>query len=123
MSILEPYSRYVVHWELALSMPGQGIAKIIAVALKQAPGDRPKIVTDNGFQFVPKEWREVMPHFELEEIPISVRHAESNGRIERHQRTVRDEAFGDTEVENFYRARELLAEWVRYYKRSGCIIV
>jgi len=28
---------------------------------------------------------------------------------------VRDEAFADIDVEAFYQARELLAEWVRYY--------
>ncbi len=27
---------------------------------------------------------------------------------------MREEAFGDTDVDGFYQARELLAEWVRY---------
>jgi hypothetical protein len=59
-----------------------------------------------------------MRHFELEEIPIRVRHPESNGRIERYHRSVREEAFGDTEAEDLYHARELLAEWVRYYNEE-----
>lgn len=46
------------------------------------------------------------------------RHSESNGRIERYHRSVREEAFGDTEVEDLYRARELLAEWVSYYNEE-----
>jgi len=118
VTILDSYSRYIVHWELALSMRAQEIAEIIATALEQAPGKRPRIVRDNGSQFVTKEWQEVMRHFELEEIPIRVRHPESNGRIERYHRSVREEAFGDTEVESLYRARELLAEWVRYYNEE-----
>ncbi len=44
-------------------------------------------------------------YLEVEEIPIRVRHPESNGRIERYHRSVREEAFGDTEVEDLYRAR------------------
>jgi hypothetical protein len=36
-------------------------------------GKRPRIVRDNGSQFVAKEWREIMRHFEVEEIPIRAR--------------------------------------------------
>ena len=118
VTILDSYSRYIVHWELALSMRAQEIAEIIATALERVHGKRPRIVRDNGSQFVAKEWREVMRHFEVEEIPIRARHPESNGRIERYHRSVREEAFGDTEVEDLYRARELLAEWVRYYNEE-----
>ncbi|MCL0039060.1 integrase core domain-containing protein [Dehalococcoidia bacterium] len=118
MTVLDSYSRYIVHWELALSMQAQEIAEIVAIALEKVPGKRPRIVRDNGSQFVAKEWREVMRHFELEEIPIRVRHPESNGRIERYHRSVREEAFGDTEVDNFYRARDLLGEWVGYYNEE-----
>ncbi|MCL0064130.1 DDE-type integrase/transposase/recombinase [Dehalococcoidia bacterium] len=124
VTVLDSYSRYIVHWELALSMQAQEIAEIVAIALEKVPGKRPRIVRDNGSQFVTKEWREVMRHFELEEIPIRVGHPESNGRIERYHRSVREEAFGDTEVDNFYRARDLLGEWVGYYTmRSGFILL
>lgn len=44
-------------------------AEVIAVALKKAPVKRPRIVWDNGSQFIAKEWREVIWHVELEEIP------------------------------------------------------
>jgi transposase InsO family protein len=118
VTILDSYSRYIVHWELALSMRAQEIAEITATALERVPGKRPRIIRDNGSQFVAKEWREIMRHFEVEEIPIRVRHPESNGRIERYHRSVREEAFGDTEVEDLYRARDLLAEWVRYYNEE-----
>jgi len=57
VTILDSYSRYIVHWELALSMRAQEVAEIIAVALEKAPGKKPKIVRDNGAQFVAKEWR------------------------------------------------------------------
>lgn len=101
-----------------MSVRAQEVAEIITIALERAPGKKPKIVRDNGSQFVAKERREVMCHFELEEIPTMVRHPESNGRIERYHRSVREEAFGDTKADNFYQARELLAEWVRYYNEE-----
>jgi len=118
VSVLDSYSRFIVHWELALSMRAQEIAEIIATALEKVPGKKPRIVRDNGSQFVSKEWREVIRHFELEEIPIRVRHPESNGRIERYHRSVREEAFGDRELEGFYQARDLLRQWVNYYNQE-----
>jgi putative transposase len=99
-------------------MRADEIAEITATALERVHGKKPRIVRDNGSQFVAKEWREVMRYFEVEEIPIRARHPESNGRIECYHRSVREEAFGDTEVEDLYRARDLLAEWVRYYNEE-----
>jgi len=118
VTVLDSYSRYIVHWELALSMRAQEIAEIMAIALEQVSGKKPRIVRDNGSQFVAKEWQEVIRHFELEEIPIRVRHPESNGRIERYHRSVREEALGDSEMEGLYHARELLGDWVRYYNEE-----
>lgn len=118
VSVLDSYSRFIVHCELALSMRAQEMAEIIATALEKVPGKKPRIVRDNGSQFVSKEWREVIRHFELEEIPIRVRHPESNGRIERYHRSVREEAFGDREVDDLYQARDLLRQWVKYYNEE-----
>ncbi|MCL0060105.1 IS3 family transposase [Dehalococcoidia bacterium] len=118
VNILDSYSRYIVHWELTLSMRTREVAEVMAIALEKAPGARPRIVRDNGSQFITKEWREVIRRFELEEIPIRVRHPESNGRLERYHRSVREEGFGDREAEDFYQARELLGQWVRYYNEE-----
>jgi len=118
VSLLDSYSRYIVHWELALSMRAQEVAEITATALERVPGKKPRIIRDNGAQFVAKEWREVIRHFELEEIPIRVRHPESNGRIERYHRSVREEGLSDTELEDFYQARDLLAQWVKNYNEE-----
>ncbi|MDH4269206.1 MAG: transposase family protein [Dehalococcoidia bacterium] len=57
--------RCIVCWELALPMRAQEIAETIAVALEEAPAKSPRIVRDNGSQFVAKEWREFMRHFAL----------------------------------------------------------
>ena len=99
-------------------MRAQEIAEMIATALEKVPSKKPKIVRDNGSQFAVKEWREVVRHFELEDVPIRVRHPESNGRIERYHRSVREEAFGDRELEDLYQARDLPREWVNYYNQE-----
>ena len=81
-------------------MFAEELAEPMTPVLERMPGKRPKIVSDNGSHFIPKEWRQVVRDFELEEIPIRVRHPESNGKIERSHRSVREGAFGDRELED-----------------------
>ena len=59
-----------------------------------------------------------LPAQSVEEISIRVRHPESNGRIERYHRSVREESFSDTEAEDLYQAGDLLVEWVSYYNEE-----
>ena len=56
---------------------------------------------------------------EVKEIPVRVKHPESTGKNERYHRSVGEEILDDTEVEDFYRARKLQAELVRYHTRNG----
>lgn len=118
VSLLDSYSRYIVHWELLLSMLAEEVADVMARAMEKVPGRRPRIVRDNGSQFAAKEWQEVVRHFELQEIPIRVRHPESNGRLERYHRSVRQEGLAEEDLQDLYQARELLAAWVRHYNEE-----
>jgi hypothetical protein len=58
---------------------------------------------------VAREWREAVRYFELEKIPIRLRHPESNGTMERYHTIVREDTFGNREVEGFNQGRQLLA--------------
>ena len=79
---------------------------------------KPRLVRDNGSQFVAKEWRQLVAQFELVDIATKVRHPESNGRIERYHRSVREEGLTDREPGNINQARDMIAEWVNYYNNQ-----
>jgi len=53
----------IILW-LALSMRVDEITEITAKALERAPGQKPRIVRDEGSRFVAAEWREVLCYFE-----------------------------------------------------------
>lgn len=115
VSVLDSYSRYIVAWELALTMAAEEVVLVVQSALEKRKGVRPRVVRDNGSQFVAKEWRQLVAHFDLVDIATKVRHPESNGRIERYHRSVREEGLTDAELGNMVKAREVIAEWVEYY--------
>ena len=81
VSVLDSYSRYIVAWELALSLAAAAVVNVVHEALEVRSGVKPRLVRDNGSQFVAKEWRQLVAQFELVDIATKVRHPESNGRI------------------------------------------
>ncbi len=100
---------------LVLTLAAEEVVNVVHQALEQRPGIHPRIVRDNGSQFVAHEWRQLVAHFGLVDIAIRVRHPESNGRIERYHRSVREEGLADAEPRDLYEARQMVADWVEYY--------
>lgn len=121
VSVLDSYSRYIVYWELCTSLAAWQVTDVMHGALEtlgEAPARTPRVIRDNGSQFAAREWRELVAHFNLEEIATRLRHPESNGRMERYQRTVREEGLADVELRNLYHAREVVGRWVEFYNHE-----
>ena len=61
-SILDGYSRFLVHWDLRESMTEADIEIILERAKEQYPGVKPRIISDNGPQFIAKDFKEFIRH-------------------------------------------------------------
>jgi transposase InsO family protein len=57
-TILDGYSRYVVHWEIRPSMTEQDELVVLQRAKEKFPTERPRIISDNGSQFLAKDFKE-----------------------------------------------------------------
>jgi len=113
VTVLDAYSRYVVHWDLLPSMTAAAVRVVIQDALQQT-GATPEVVTDNGSQFTAKEFKQLVRDFDLAHIRIRIYHPESNGKVERFHRSTREE-LAEAELGNLSRARELIGRWVTHY--------
>jgi len=113
VTVLDAYSRYVVHWELLTTMTAAAVRMVLQDALEKT-GANPEIVTDNGSQFTAKDFKQLVRDFELEHIRIRTYHPESNGKVERFHRSTRD-GLGEQELKNLGQAREIIGRWVSYY--------
>ena len=56
-SILDGYSRFVVHWEIREMMKEAEVETILQRAREKHPGEQPRIITDNGPQFVARDFK------------------------------------------------------------------
>lgn len=57
-SILDGYSRYIVSWDIRESMTEADIEIILPEANERYPQARPQIISDNGPQFIAKDFKE-----------------------------------------------------------------
>lgn len=113
VTVLDAYSRYVVHWELLTTMTAADVRLVIQEALERT-GAKPELISDNGSQFTAAEFKDLVRRFAFAHIRIRWYHPESNGTIERFHRSTR-EALAGQDLRNLARARDLIAAWVRHY--------
>ena len=118
VGILDNYSRYIVHWDLLLTMQAQDVTLVIQEALEKVEGAEPRIVTDHGSQFTGKDFRTLMKAHELEHIKTAVAHPESNGRIERFHGSLRQEGLREQPLEDYYQARKVIEDYVEEYNHK-----
>jgi putative transposase len=116
VTVLDAYSRYVVHWELLATMAASDVSLVMQEALERT-GTKPRLVTDNGAQFTAMEFKDLVRRFALDHIRIRTYHPESNGLVERFHRSTR-EALTDATIDNLAHARTIIAEWVRHYNEE-----
>ncbi len=117
VSVLDSFSRYLVHWELLASMRAADVRDVIHAALEKHPGLQPRIVHDNGSQFTSRDFKKLVKRFALEQIQIRLYHPQSNGRIERFHRSLRRGLAGHDPAHQL-EARDLIGDWVEHYNQE-----
>ena len=56
--VLDGCSRYIVHWEIREGMSEAEVETILQRARERHPGERPRIISDNGPQFIARDFKE-----------------------------------------------------------------
>lgn len=115
ISVIDGYSRYVVHHELRTSMQEFDIQLTVQRALEKHPGAYPRMITDNGSQFIAKDFAEFIRSRGLQHIRTSIAYPQSNGKIERFHRTASEECLRKASFVDLDDARRLVAKYIEYY--------
>ena len=59
-SIIDGYSRFLVHWEIRATLKQREAEIVVERAREKFPGENPPIISDNGPQFVAKDFKEFL---------------------------------------------------------------
>lgn len=115
ISVLDGYSRYVLHHEVRLSMTEYDVQLTIQKAKEKFPLAKPRIITDNGSQFISKEFKWFIKDAEFTHVKTSINNPQANGKIERYHRTISEECLrikAPLSLEDF---RVYIEDYVNFY--------
>ncbi len=114
-SILDGFSRYVVHWEIRESMTEADVEIILQRARERFPDARPRIISDNGPQFIARDFKEFIAVCGMTHVRTSPYYPQSNGKLERYHRTIKADGIRPNTPLSLEDARRIVANFVRHY--------
>ncbi len=114
-SVLDGCSRSIVHWEIRESMKESDAEIVLQRAREKYPDARPRIISDNGPQFISKDFKEYLRLWQTEHVRTSPYYPESNGKIERFHRTLKEQAIRPKTPLSVEDARRIVGEFVEHY--------
>ncbi len=114
-SILDGYSRYIVHWEIREKMEEIDIEAILQRAREKFPGQTPRIISDNGPQFISRDFKQFVRLCGMTHIRTSPYYPQSNGKLERYHRTIKSDCIRPRTPLSLEDARRIVADFVQKY--------
>ena len=114
-SLLDGYSRSIVHWEIRESMTEPDVEIVIARAKEKFPDVRPRIISDNGPPFIARDFKEFIRISGMTHVKTSPYYPQSNGKIERWHQSLKSECIRPGMPLSLDDARRLVVRYVQHY--------
>ena len=114
-TILDGYSRYVINWGIGEKMTEADVEIIIEQAKEKYPLARPRIISDNGSQFIAKDFKEYVRISGMTQVRTSPYYPQSNGKIERWHQSLKTESIRQKVPLSLEDARRIIGEYIREY--------
>ena len=111
-SVLDGYSRFIVHWDLRESMTEAEIEIILQGAKEKYPEAKPRIISDNGPQFIARDFKEFIRISGMTHVRTSPYYPQSNGKLERWHKSLKSECIRPGTPLTAEDARRLIQQYV-----------
>lgn len=117
--VLDGYSRFLLGWELMTDMHSSTVQLFIQRVKENYPEARPMLINDNGSQFISNDFKRLLTRLQIRQVFTRRNHPQTNGKIERMNKTVKDEAIRAHRPVSYQDAIEVLKayEYVYNYQR------
>jgi len=116
-TVLDGYSRYIVHWEIRRSMTEQDELVVLQRAKEKYPNETPRIITDNGSQFLAKDFKEFIRICGMTHVRTSPYYPQSNGKLERFHGSIKGECLRPGTPISLDDALRIVGRYVEHYNQ------
>ena len=110
--------RFIVHHEIREQMTEQDVEIIVQRALEAFPDHKPRIISDNGPQFVAKDFKAFIRLKGMDHVRTSPYYPQSNGKLERWHKSLKSECIRPKVPLNLDEAQRLVADYVEDYNHQ-----
>jgi len=118
ISVLDGFSRYIVHWEIRESMKTFDVELILQRALEKYPDASPRLISDNGPQFVSRDLKLFIRLSGMTHVTTSPYYPQSNGKQERFHQTFKAECIRPQSPLDIEDARRIAARFIDRYNNE-----
>jgi len=115
ITVLDGYSRYIVHQEVRESMTELDVEIVCQAALEKHPGVTPRIISDNGPQFIANDFKAFVRHSGMTHVRTSPYYPQSNGKLKRWHKSLKAESIRPNCPRDAKEAIKLISDYVRHY--------
>lgn len=117
-SILDGYSRYIVHWDIREAMTETDVETILQRAREMFPNQSPRIISDNGPQFISKDFKTYIKLCGMTHVRTSPYYPQSNGKIERWHKSLKSECIRTGTPLSLEDAKRIVAVYIDQYNNE-----
>lgn len=116
-TILDDYSRFIIHWQLCKNMKSQDVQDTVNQAMLKSnlqQNERPKLLSDNGSCYIAGDFKSYLETQQIKHVRGRVNHPQTQGKIERYHRSMKNVV----KLDVYYSPMELeaaLKSFVHYY--------
>lgn len=118
ITILDGFSRYIVHTDLRESMKDEDVGVVIQAAKERFPDATPRIISDNGKQFLSRDFKELIRIHGMTHVKTSPYYPQSNGKLERVNKTIKVECIREKAPATIDEAQRIIKEYVFEYNHT-----
>ena len=119
-SIMDDYSRFIIHHELCTTMKTPDVERNVEAALIKTglpEGRRPKILSDNGSCYISEDIKAFMKEKGITQVHGAPNHPQTQGKIERYHRSMKNVV----KLHHYYTLSDLkkaIDEYIEYYNNE-----
>jgi transposase InsO family protein len=120
VTVMDDYSRFILAWKLQRDMAADSLIEVLqeavdATGMDEVPvEDRTKLLSDNGPGYVSRAFRDYLHLVGIRHILAAPFHPQTNGKVERYQRSLKREV-NQLPYELPSQLERALADFVDYY--------